>query len=175
MDWQCPTCALWYTTSADKKIRNRHLRVHTGERPFDCIEPRCGESFAATNEMMDHYRNIHSAAASVKKFECVLCGCHYARQRGLEMHVLRAKHPLADPAALAAAEIWRASIIRQTITKSQKLPKPTKLPKLARFVCHEPRCGMVFTKPGNCLTHWNSAHTSLKKVTRCFEVYGFTF
>ena len=149
MDWQCPTCSLWYKTNGGKKIRDRHLRVHTGERPYECVEPRCGESFADTNDMMDHYRNIHSAAASLKQLECVLCGGHYTYQHDLDRHMFRARHSLAEPTSLAAATVSRAAV---------DSARPN------RFVCHEPRCGMAFPESRYRNFHVRSVHTVPRKV-----------
>ena len=151
MDWQCPTCSQWYITSGNNKIRTRHLRYHTREHPFDCFEPRCGESFPDTHDRGDHYRKVHSTAACSKRLECLLCGAHYERIHDLEMHVYRAKHPLADSVTLAAAVLDRTAMA--AVSRRSK-----------RFVCLEPGCGMIFTSLDSRLEHCRYLHTVLKKV-----------
>lgn len=62
----CPICINRYFKSADKL--NRHMRSHTGEKPFKC--PLCHLTFSQSYHMTRHMRNQHSAGPHV----CPTCG-----------------------------------------------------------------------------------------------------
>ena len=53
---QCPHCLY----SSNKHINlERHIRTHTGEKPFLCR--KCGQGFAQSKHLINHMSRIHSA------------------------------------------------------------------------------------------------------------------
>jgi len=49
--YPCPRCQLVFRRQAH---RIRHLRIHTGQRPFQCNEPGCGKSFNRMDNLRKH-------------------------------------------------------------------------------------------------------------------------
>ncbi|XP_069478566.1 zinc finger and BTB domain-containing protein 8A-like [Ambystoma mexicanum] len=58
--FKCPHCPHTVKRKADMK---RHLRCHTGERPFPC--PACGKGFTRLEHLRGHYQTIHEACKLV--------------------------------------------------------------------------------------------------------------
>ncbi|XP_069079480.1 zinc finger and BTB domain-containing protein 8A-like [Pleurodeles waltl] len=58
--FKCPHCPHTVKRRADLK---RHLRCHTGERPFPC--PACGKGFTRLEHLRGHFQTIHEACKLV--------------------------------------------------------------------------------------------------------------
>ncbi|XP_075709237.1 zinc finger and BTB domain-containing protein 8A.2-like [Rhinoderma darwinii] len=56
MRFKCPFCSHMVKRKADLK---RHLRCHTGERPYPC--KTCGKRFTRLEHVRNHFRTIHEA------------------------------------------------------------------------------------------------------------------
>ncbi|NWW93579.1 ZBT8A protein, partial [Rhynochetos jubatus] len=65
--FKCPFC----TRTVKRRIElKRHLRCHTGERPYPC--KTCGRRFTRSEHLQNHLRNIHQE----NKMKCRECKCH---------------------------------------------------------------------------------------------------
>jgi len=64
----CHICKKVFSRKADC---NRHLRLHTGVRPYPCEVPGCGKRFSQYTALKTH-RNVHTGQ---KPFRCEFTGC----------------------------------------------------------------------------------------------------
>ncbi|NXN07869.1 ZBT8A protein, partial [Indicator maculatus] len=72
--FKCPFCTHTVKRRADLK---RHLRCHTGERPYPCKE--CGKRFTRLEHLRNHFQTIHQAGKLIcrkcKRQVTELTGC----------------------------------------------------------------------------------------------------
>ncbi|NWR36403.1 ZBT8A protein, partial [Tachuris rubrigastra] len=73
MRFKCPFCTHTVKRRADLK---RHLRCHTGERPYPC--DACGKRFTRLEHLRNHFQTIHQAG----KLICRKCKRHVTELTG---------------------------------------------------------------------------------------------
>ncbi|NWI64086.1 ZBT8A protein, partial [Todus mexicanus] len=73
MRFKCPFCTHTVKRRADLK---RHLRCHTGERPYPC--EACGKRFTRLEHLRNHFQTIHQAG----KLICRKCKHHVTELTG---------------------------------------------------------------------------------------------
>merc|ERR1712228_276500 len=77
---KCPHCEY---SSNDSSNFGRHMRTHTGEKPFVCSYGNCKKRFSVKASLKDHI-NAH---LGIKNHKCSYCGKAFVQKGNLKTHI----------------------------------------------------------------------------------------
>lgn len=69
----------------------RHIRIHTGDKPFKCTFENCDYAFRASGDLHKHLRRHSSSTVNLRQHVCSVCQRAFERNYDLKRHLLTHK------------------------------------------------------------------------------------
>ncbi|KAF4531913.1 hypothetical protein B566_EDAN000942 [Ephemera danica] len=114
MPFRCEFCARLFK---HKRSRDRHVKLHTGDRKYRCTQ--CEAAFSRSDHLKIHMKTHDTQ----KPFQCSACNRGYNTAAALTSHSQTHKRPPSLPASLPP----RSSPHQQTLSRSPpSAPTPTR-------------------------------------------------
>lgn len=97
--WPCELCSKVFKTPS---VLKKHMRYHTGERPFEC--PECGHRFTIKSDMNCHRKRRHGTGPKPinewTTYKCLFCGKDgFIKSSDLRNHRVGVHSHIPRPAA----------------------------------------------------------------------------
>eukprot|EP01135_Chromosphaera_perkinsii_P001461 Nk52_evm1s174 gene=Nk52_evmTU1s174 len=133
----------------------RHAQTHTGEKPYVCVHPGCGQRFSQANVLATHTR-VHTGE---KPYKCKLCPRRFAHTNCLTAHMR--SHTGERPHKCDVCGKRFAGLSNLTAHKRVHTGERP-------YICDFPDCDKKFSTSGD-LTRHKRIHTGQKPYQCTFE------
>ncbi|XP_037823192.1 zinc finger protein 271-like isoform X2 [Lucilia sericata] len=103
---QKPNICKYCLKSFDRKTDlNRHIRIHTDERPYSCNV--CDTAFKQVNHLKRHRESMHSILFQPQKFNCELCTKSFTEAEILKRHMSIHENKLSSYPCTMCSKIFK--------------------------------------------------------------------
>ena len=137
----CPTCSKAFKR---RRYLTKHLKTHTGEKPYHCVHLGCGSAFSENSSLTQHMRT-HTGE---RPFPCEHpgCGSAFSRNSSLTQHMRT--HTGERPFHCEHSGCGQAFLRKTDLTVHKRIHLGEK-----PYDCKEPGCNKTFVKKKHRDTH----------------------
>ncbi|XP_040179335.1 zinc finger protein Xfin-like isoform X2 [Rana temporaria] len=131
-----PSCEVCGKVFGSKSNLEKHLQIHTGQRPYPCSD--CEKSFSCKNHLITHQRS-HTGE---RPFACNQCDRKFIKQQHLVLHqvVHTGEKPYSCPVC-GKGFTRQSSVVKHSSIHAEQKP----------FVCNE--CGKSYCQYASLVVH----------------------